>query len=668
MNSPPIKIKAMTKNTCSQILTPKQVGPICWFMATFVAMFYSQRSRKILLEASKGWDKNKKLFILLKHILDDKYLKTESRESEDYKRFSDNTFIDILKLLHKENTKRFMYNPSVNKGGFTPSFYIGRLYNLLNIDYTIIEYDVENKFLVYSLLNEEYNDDIDYKFVQKYNRLKKYYDFLYFKFKIKPISKIKKGIQKFTRFIEKPSILFTKDERKRFEVMDKPFRPSRWFKDSPRKFKDAHTVFNNTPSILIVFVSNFTYNSAIYGEGVYYKKDNNILNNKIDDPVIKNSIQSMKEQIFYNGVEYNLDSIILGDTEETDQYNSNHVIAGITCKKEQYVYNGWTRTSMDSAMTTTKITRTIPCELMKHKWNIKDDVDYCLNAKNCQLDLITKKDAKLCFNFSKGNRILIYVRKDNKRITSSSHSPKKKKMSSDVSDVSINKGSHSIIITEENIGQLKTIIQGASKVEKIILRDVKITRDILDMLYTLEVSAITHFIIIKTKEEYYETDNYIIYELLFMIENMTNIKLLDFSGFHIDNSKYSYIEGDDEEVSHITNFVELFTGILLKLKKLKYLNFINNTIEETAYNEIFRFRDRKSKPDTANAVMMITDTATADKKRRIKFNTRNCSTPKFIDTLKGYKNPVYFYNSHTLMSYKNPAVDKQLKKLTKEIQ
>ena len=153
-----------------------------------------------------------------------------------------------------------------------------------------------------------------------------------------------------------------------------------------------------------------------------------------------------------------------------------------------------------------------------------------------------------------------------------------------------------------------------------------------------------------------------------MIENMTNIKLLDFSGFHIDNSKYSYIEGDDEEVSHITNFVELFTGILLKLKKLKYLNFINNTIEETAYNEIFRFRDRKSKPDTANAVMMITDTATADKKRRIKFNTRNCSTPKFIDTLKGYKNPVYFYNSHTLMSYKNPAVDKQLKKLTKEIQ
>ena len=44
MNSPPIKIKEV-KNTCSRILTPKQVGPICWFMATFVAMFYSQRNR-----------------------------------------------------------------------------------------------------------------------------------------------------------------------------------------------------------------------------------------------------------------------------------------------------------------------------------------------------------------------------------------------------------------------------------------------------------------------------------------------------------------------------------------------------------------------------------------------------------------------------------------------
>ena len=75
------------KGTCARILTPKQVGPICWFMAAFVAMFYSQRSRKLLLNASEGWNKRKALFTLLKQVLDDRYLKVESRESEDYKKF-----------------------------------------------------------------------------------------------------------------------------------------------------------------------------------------------------------------------------------------------------------------------------------------------------------------------------------------------------------------------------------------------------------------------------------------------------------------------------------------------------------------------------------------------------------------------------------------------------
>jgi hypothetical protein len=61
---------------------------------------------------------------------------------------------------------------------------------------------------------------------------------------------------------------------------------------------------------------------------------------------------------------------------------------------------------------------------MKQYWNIKDDVDYCLNSINCQLDLLTnkKQNTRLCFNFSKGVRTLIYVRKNNKSNTSSSNS------------------------------------------------------------------------------------------------------------------------------------------------------------------------------------------------------------------------------------------------------
>ena len=258
----------------------------------------------------------------------------------------------------------------------------------------------------------------------------------------------------------------------------------------------------------------------------------------------------------------------------------------------------------------------------------------------------------------KGNSTVLHQRAINKEYVEKAFSKSSSSSSKSSSSGSDKDKGYASTPVNWNVGSFrnnrtltKVIAHGS---DKIILRDVKITRDMLDVLDTLEVSAITHFVIIKTKEEEYETDNYIIYGLLFMIENMTNIKVLDFSGFHIDNSKYSYIEGDDDEVLHTTNFVELFTGILLKLKKLKYLNFSNNIIDAKSYNEIFRFRDHNAKPDTSNAVMMITDTATDDKKiRKVKFNTRNCSTPKF-------KNP--------LISYKNPAVDRQIKKITKGIQ
>ena len=164
-------MKEETKNICSRILTPKQVGPICWFMATFVAMFYSQRSRKILLEASNKWDKNKKLFTLLKHVLDDKYLKVGSRESEDYKKFSDETFGNILSYLYIENNKSFPYDPKKVSGGFHPEVYIGKLYKLLNIDYKMFHYSIQDNTVAYSYYNEDY-DLLNYTIKKKKYRIK----------------------------------------------------------------------------------------------------------------------------------------------------------------------------------------------------------------------------------------------------------------------------------------------------------------------------------------------------------------------------------------------------------------------------------------------------------------------------------------------------------------
>ena len=126
----------------------------------------------------------------------------------------------------------------------------------------------------------------------------------------------------------------------------------------------------------------------------------------------------MNEQIFYKGVEYNLDSVLLANWNINKK--NGHAIAGISCKKEKYVYNGWTRTSMDPVMINKELARKIPCELMKYDWNIIKNNDFCLNTNKCIPELLRKKlkVRDICFNFSKGNKILIYVRKDAKPDTS----------------------------------------------------------------------------------------------------------------------------------------------------------------------------------------------------------------------------------------------------------
>jgi hypothetical protein len=351
--------KAMTKTgkgVCSRILTPKQVGPICWFMATFVAMFYSQRSRRKILNASSGWNKKNELFTLLKHVLDDNYLKTASRESEDYKKFSDDTFGDILSLLYKENNKAFPYDPKKVSAGFLPIYYIGKLYKLLNVDYKMFHFSMKDNTIAYSYLNEEYD-------IMSYAILNKMIGVSYNNYELRNL------IYKSYKYVEN----------------------------------------NYAPPILIIKVDD-KVRSDIY---------NNVLQgNKLDEGYMKDELISLREQIFYNGKEYNLDAVVLSNW---NKIKTGHTITGITCKKDKYIYNGWTRSSMDPLMTDKNITRKIPCELMKYDWNIIKNNDFCLNTSKCIPELLQRelnvKD--ICFNFSKGSRILIYVCKDTNTNTSS---------------------------------------------------------------------------------------------------------------------------------------------------------------------------------------------------------------------------------------------------------
>ena len=291
----------------------------------------------------------------VKHVLDDKYLKTASRESEDYEKFSDDTFGKILSLLYKENRKVFPYNNKTVDGGFTPISYIGKLYKLLNVDYKIYEYrrSIIYHNLYYSYMNEEF-DNIIYRIVN--------------------------------RSIEE-TITDNRDVK---------------YSDIEEKYKKKEI---NPPQILIVNVSS---NDIAFTESTYFTK---FPYAKVNNGTTKNELTSMRENITYHGSEYKLDSVILSNYNIRKDHG--HAIAGITCKNEKYIYNGWTRRSMDPMMARRGITRKIPCELMPYNWNIQTDNNFCLNTKKCIPDIIKfYDDDKLCFNFGAGNRILIYVRKD----------------------------------------------------------------------------------------------------------------------------------------------------------------------------------------------------------------------------------------------------------------
>jgi len=135
------------------------------------------------------------------------------------------------------------------------------------------------------------------------------------------------------------------------------------------------------------------------------------------------NVMSMDNVIVYNNCTYELDSIILNNWNYESK--SSHAISGVTCNGNRYVYNGWTVNTVDPAMKNVSTNlNSLPCELMKFDWNVKQDVQFCLNQKQCKLDLIYKTIPKdMCFSFNKGDRLLIYIKKD--PLTTKLHIPSK---------------------------------------------------------------------------------------------------------------------------------------------------------------------------------------------------------------------------------------------------
>lgn len=121
-------------------------------------------------------------------------------------------------------------------------------------------------------------------------------------------------------------------------------------------------------------------------------------------------IEEINEYITYYGFKYKLEATIL-ENYNIHEINQGHVISGITYNNESFVYNGWRNDGYKFLDRTgvRKIKKS--CPLFKYDWKSKSKNDFCISKKECELfEIIDEKD--LCFNFSKGNKVLIYVKID----------------------------------------------------------------------------------------------------------------------------------------------------------------------------------------------------------------------------------------------------------------
>ena len=341
----------------------------CWFNAILMASLYSQGSRKIVIETLKKNKSDKSFFKIIKAIL--KNYGKKDKLKHLYKKIRPELL--LLKILKINKDKDLKANLKSEFGWYTE--YINRFYRYLGVKCVDIIYDNDSKT---SLINFE--NKLIYK---------------------------KKG------------------NKSTININERDYD----YKNETKKIKE---IIKEIPDILILYHSKINdISSELYNFHSKFKKriSNDAYNLKNYD--IKTvGLSTYEDTIEFNGYKYKLDSCLISNYN-IEELKLGHAIAGLQCENEKYVYNGWTRKTIDTAKNNqdndNKCNKDnypcslmknnidyYPCSLMKYNWNLKKSDDFCLNLHKCKLDFITNK-RDLCFNFSKGRRVLVYTKiNDNK--------------------------------------------------------------------------------------------------------------------------------------------------------------------------------------------------------------------------------------------------------------
>ncbi len=335
--------------SCDKVITIPQYYSTCWFNAILMAILYSQYSRKLLLHTFEK--KDDKFSRIMNDIIKHNYIKS-------------NRAIEYFKFMRPENILKYMNIDRVTKDKLKEYIKIGHFadiflpYFIKSLNKNVLEiFMIDNNpnmcfanfYSIVPLSVEDFYKDGDKKTIPNYD------------------------LSKWDKIPKNPDYILV----------------------NPCVFDTQATPYSHLSLRIIAKDVNVIQKTSLTSYNITI-----------------NGLSTLDDNIFYNGNKYVLDSVILGNYNNVE-INLGHAIAGITCKKDKYVYNGWMRSTNDpSNIDKENTNNTLPCELMKFNWNVKEDTKFCLNPSLCKLtNIIDEK--KLCFSFNKLNNLtLIYV-KDN---------------------------------------------------------------------------------------------------------------------------------------------------------------------------------------------------------------------------------------------------------------
>lgn len=143
------------ESECSKVVTVPQMTGICWFTALVMSLFFSQHSRKILLNKMSGEnDMTMELQAVLWDIMQRRYKSVYEMKDYAYMFFKAISPEAILKRLHEHNADVFNFNPDTHSGYFN-YLYLPKLLRFMGAnDLLLLDLNEKKNVLTYSVMND----------------------------------------------------------------------------------------------------------------------------------------------------------------------------------------------------------------------------------------------------------------------------------------------------------------------------------------------------------------------------------------------------------------------------------------------------------------------------------------------------------------------------------